>query len=326
MKKLSFLFPVCCLVLIGACGGDNSDTMYVDGSYKQEMREFVQSISRYAKGIDNDFMIIPQNGPELITLDGNEDGSPDTSYLGAIDGAGREDLFYGYDNDNEVTPEVESEYMMAFLDVCVRHGVVVLSTDYCWDKAKMDDSYQKNEAKSYISFAAPDRELNIIPSYPESPYNENNRDIKSLQDASNFLYLINPENFTSKQDFIAGIVETNYDMVIMDLFFDDEAFTAQEINQMSKKSNGGGRLVIAYMSIGEAEDYRYYWNNSWTVGSPSFIEAENPDWEGNYKVKYWEGEWQEIIFGTPGSYLDKIMSAGFDGVYLDIIDAFEYFE
>jgi cysteinyl-tRNA synthetase len=53
---------------------------------------------------------------------------------------------------------------------------------------------------------------------------------------------------------------------------------------------------------------------------------ENPEWEGNYKVKYWEKEWQDIIFGNEDSYLQKILDAGFDGVYLDIIDAFEYFE
>ena len=37
-------------------------------------------------------------------------------------------------------------------------------------------------------------------------------------------------------------------------------------------------------------------------------------------------EWQDIVFGNDESYLKKILDAGFDGVYLDIIDAFEYFE
>jgi hypothetical protein len=31
-------------------------------------------------------------------------------------------------------------------------------------------------------------------------------------------------------------------------------------------------------------------------------------------------------YGNQDSYINKIVSAGFDGVYLDIIDAFEYFE
>ncbi|MCD6345902.1 MAG: hypothetical protein J7L96_00635 [Bacteroidales bacterium] len=36
--------------------------------------------------------------------------------------------------------------------------------------------------------------------------------------------------------------------------------------------------------------------------------------------------WKKILLEQEDSYLDKIMAAGFDGVYLDIIDAFEYWE
>jgi len=56
------------------------------------------------------------------------------------------------------------------------------------------------------------------------------------------------------------------------------------------------------------------------------LDAENPDWEGNYKVKYWNTGWQSIIYGNENAYLTKVVDANFDGVYLDIIDAFEYYE
>lgn len=80
------------------------------------------------------------------------------------------------------------------------------------------------------------------------------------------------------------------------------------------------------MSIGEAEDYRYYWKEEWASNPPSWLDAENPDWEGNFKVRYWDTAWQDIIFGSDSSYMSKIINAGFDGVYLDIIDAYEYYE
>lgn len=89
------------------------------------------------------------------------------------------------------------------------------------------------------------------------------------------------------------------------MLFDDALFSASEVAQLKVKENGGQRLVISYMSIGEAEDYRYYWNNTWAVGDPSWIEDENPDWEGNYKVVYWDPAWQAIIFGNDDSYLKK---------------------
>jgi cysteinyl-tRNA synthetase len=113
----------------------------------------------------------------------------------------------------------------------------------------------------------------------------------------------------------------------MDLFFTDgTAYTTSEIEQLKNKANGGKRLVISYMSIGEAENYRYYWQSGWNANKPAWLDAENPDWAGNFKVKYWNTDWQNIIYGNENSYLKKILNAGFDGVYLDIIDAFEYYE
>lgn len=331
VKKMTqlvlILSIVCCAGFLSACsdeGDDESDSN--NSTYKDEMRTFVVSLSEWAKGIDGDFIIIPQNGQELVTEDGDGDGEPHAAYLSAIDGVGREDLYYGYDSDNVATDGEDSDYFMDFLDICEENGVEVLATDYCSDHSKMDDSYSKNKAKGYISFAAMDRELNEVPSYPANPYNENSDNITDLGKAKNFLYLLNPEKYSSKAAFISAVGNTNYDVIIMDIYFDDDLFTAAEITQLKTKKNGGTRLVISYMSIGEAEDYRYYWNTSWAPGSPEWIEAENPEWAGNYKVRYWEAAWQTIIFGNDDSYLKKILNAGCDGVYLDIIDAFEYFE
>jgi cysteinyl-tRNA synthetase len=158
-------------------------------------------------------------------------------------------------------------------------------------------------------------------------FNENANVITDLQDAKNFLYLISPDdNYSTKQAFVDAINNTNYDCIIMDFFYNGEAYSPAQIEQLRQKANGGGRLLICYMSIGEAEDYRYYWQGDWKVGEPKFIDEEDPDWKGNFRVRYWEQEWQDIIFRSSTSYLDRILAAGFDGVYLDIIDAFEFFE
>jgi cysteinyl-tRNA synthetase len=216
--------------------------------------------------------------------------------------------------------------MISYLDVCESNGVEVLVTDYCETQSKMDDSYQQNNTRGYISFAAPDRELRKIPGYPAQPYQVNGNDIEDLSDAKNFLYLINPEEYITRQAFLTALATTGYDIILIDYFYNQEEFTANEIARLKTKNNGGQRLVIAYLSIGEAEEYRYYWKDEWKSDPPSWMKEENPDWEGNYKVEYWDPGWQSIIYGSSGSYLDKIIDKGFDGVYLDIIDAFEYFE
>ncbi len=133
---------------------------------------------------------------------------------------------------------------------------------------------------------------------------------------------------------LTAIGNTRFDLVVIDYSRegDEETrFTSQEIAVL-RNSPGGPKLVLAYVSIGEAEDYRWYWQESWDADhdgipdpdAPSWLGPGNPEWEGNYKVKYWEPGWQAIIFGDSTSYLDKVVAAGFDGVYLDIIDAYEY--
>ena len=269
---------------------------YPDLDFKQEMRDFVIGISNYSRLSDPDFIIIPQNGIELITVNGEEDGSLSESYSEAIDGHGQEDLFYGYNDDDKATPAEDNAYLRTFLDRSKNNGKTVLVTDYCYTQSKMSDSYTRNNSSGYISFAATHRELDNIPNFPSPVYGENNSIVTSLSQVKNFLYLINPENFSSKTDFINAITSTNYDLLIMDLFFDETAeFTAGEVSQLKNKANGGKRLVISYMSIGEAEDYRYYWQSGWEPGDPFWLDDENRDWGGNYKVRYWEPEWKKII-------------------------------
>jgi len=321
MKKIAFLLIAFTAL---SCNKEDDSSNLEDRDFRQDMREFVIGISQKAKGIKPGFAVIPQNGIELVTENGEADGAISQAYLNAIDGNGQEDLFYGYDNDDQATPTDVSNYLKGFLNVSKNKGKTILVTDYCSMPSKMSNSYQVNATNNYVSFSAPERSLNVIPS--GTPYDVNASVVGNLAQAKNFLYLVNPENFLSKTAFINAVTATNYDAIIMDLFLNDEAFTASEINQLRNKANGGKRIIICYMSIGEAEDYRYYWENSWNASKPNWIATENPDWPGNFKVKYWNEDWQNIIYKNSDSYLNKILTAGFDGVYLDIIDGFEYFE
>ncbi len=291
-----------------------------DIDYRQEMREFVISISKNAKSQQSDFAIIVQNGVEITSTTEKPDGTIASEYISAIDGQGQEDLFYGYAKDNKPTPTKVTDHLKPYLSRLKDEGKVILTTDYCTSQENIELSKHLNQSNGFVSFQATSRELDVIPTTPIQ--NENFNSIQNLQQVENFLYIINPENYASKQQFINAVCATNYDLVIMDLFFDGMEFTSDEISRIRMKKNGGTRMVIAYMSIGEAEDYRYYWDKSWKRGNPSWLDKENPKWKGNYKVHYWNPEWQAIVF----DYLTRIINAGFDGVYLDIIDAFEYYE
>lgn len=125
------------------------------------------------------------------------------------------------------------------------------------------------------------------------------------------------------------VAASGFDLIVIDYSADgSEAgeFTPGDLAAMQRKPDGSRRLVLAYLSIGEAETYRYYWKPQWEQQPPAWLDDENPDWEGNIKVRFWDPGWQKLIFGNREAYLDRILRAGFDGVYLDLIDAFEFFE
>lgn len=155
----------------------------------------------------------------------------------------------------------------------------------------------------------------------------------------------------------AEIAQSPLDLVVIDYSrngVDTGRYTNAEIMAMQRKPDGGRRLVLAYLSIGEAEDYRFYWNSKWvepaplkrssqstlaapSVGplsadiptvriprlvAPGWLGRENERWHGNYLVRFWYDGWQEIVIYGDNSYLARIQSAGFDGVYLDRVDAY----
>lgn len=103
------------------------------------------------------------------------------------------------------------------------------------------------------------------------------------------------------------------------------SYTPVDILPLKTQPNGKRRIVLSYLSMGEAESYRYYWKPEWDNKEtrPPWIGQENAQWPGNFLVNYTDPEWQSLIFGSPQSYLDRVIAAGFDGVYLDRADAFE---
>jgi cysteinyl-tRNA synthetase len=141
MASMKCALAICVIAIalfnMVSCSGDDEGT---PGDYKESMRSFVEAIGTWARTQKSDFIVIPQNGQELLTRNGQENGSPDDDYINAIDGVGREDLFYGYAADNQATPSSERDYMISFLDLAVQNGLSVLVTDYCSGATNMDDS------------------------------------------------------------------------------------------------------------------------------------------------------------------------------------------
>ncbi len=123
---------------------------------------------------------------------------------------------------------------------------------------------------------------------------------------------------------INAIAATNYDIVLIDLFFNEEEWTSSEIGQLKNKANGGQRKVISYISIGSAEKFRYYWKKGWGLHHPLWLKRKYEGYDDEFWVKFWKKDWQDIIYGNDDSYMKKILNAGFDGAYLDNVEAYYF--
>ncbi len=167
--------------------------------------------------------------------------------------------------------------------------------------------------------------------------NDNANDNQSGNDnatGESLVYVLQPDAVG-----IAALAAASFDWLVLEPSREGDAsseYTQAEVETIRQGGACGDKTILAYLSIGEAEEYRDYWDPGWVNGAgtpidgvaPSWLGPSNPDWAGNYKVRYWDPGWQAVILGTASgpqkTPLDRIIDAGFDGVYLDIVDAFEF--
>ncbi len=128
---------------------------------------------------------------------------------------------------------------------------------------------------------------------------------------------------------LAPLAASNADLLVIDHGYAARQngkliFDAADVARLKIKPDGSRRIVLAYMSIGEAEQYRFYWQGDWCkrATAPAWMGAVNPAWPGNYPVRFWDPAWQQIILAQQTGYLAHIKAQGFDGVYLDRTDVY----
>jgi len=132
---------------------------------------------------------------------------------------------------------------------------------------------------------------------------------------------------------LSALAATEYPLLVIDPVYTvqgSESFNiVSAINVLKTTPTGKRRLILAYIDIGEAEDFRTYWQPDWVspesgkAGSPDFMVAVDPDgWSGNYPVAFWDDRWRAIWLGNSG-LIHQLAAEGFDGVYLDWVEAYD---
>lgn len=119
------------------------------------------------------------------------------------------------------------------------------------------------------------------------------------------------------------LARSPFQMIVMDPTRDGTdatSYTPAEIQSIRAGNNHKPKLVLGYLSVGEAENYRSYWQKDWKHQRPEWIGPQDPDWKGDFKVKFWEAPWHTLM----EKEVDRLIDQGFDGVFLDVVDAGEF--
>ena len=321
MKRKNHLLLILILLVSGMSFSCDDD----DDSFDEEIDEnaakmqiFVEDISKYARTLKSNFIIIPQNGAELAFNNTEPDDGIRNSYINAINGIGIEELFY------DGSLQIDNERLAMLRKIKTSAPLIkIMVSDFVSNNANVANAVTRSKDEGFISFPRSNENYDYL-LIPSNITDENTKDIEKLSDAENYLYLISSDNYSGKQAMLDAIKAANYDIVLIDLFFEEAVLTSTEIQSLKIKANGGKRLVIAYISIGSAEKYRYYWQAGWKKGSPSWLKKSYSGYPDEFWVQFWNPEWQNIIFGNNDSYIKKIIDAGFDGAYLDNVEAYYF--
>ena len=88
--------------------------------------------------------------------------------------------------------------------------------------------------------------------------------VLALQNAETWMYQIQD---LDEPGAISALAETDYPLLVLEPTYTndgDEDFDVEAMLETLRYTpQGVRRLLIAYIDIGEAEDYRYYWKRRW---------------------------------------------------------------
>ena len=111
-----------------------------------------------------------------------------------------------------------------------------------------------------------------------------------------------------KDPVLLAIETAPFSLFVIDVENENTVFTKKQISKLQKT-----KKVFAYLSLGDAEDYRSYWKPLWNQKKPKWLGNEHPLWKGNFSVQdLLNKEWLEIT----KQQLDNVISVGYDGIVI----------
>ena len=301
-------------------------------NYRDLMREMIEELSVYARQRNPDFVLLARPGFELLRWDAREFvlaeakrpldivvpedaiidmGQPMRRFIQAIDGVVIDNQF------------CRKGLPLSNLQRFQSMGVKIMSIEHCGSDAAAVRALEQSLNSFIVSHADSDR-TDVFERIPvRRPSGENSDNIDTAKGARNMVVATATRPYGSKGEWLLAMRNNNYDVIVVDAFFDGaDALTSEEVNSLKFKELGARRLALAWLDISFASDDRFYWDRAWGVGNPSWIVGRHLDRPGTHAVEYWHPRWKSIV----GSYFAGLMDLGFDGILLNGTDAYLRFE
>lgn len=218
--------------------------------------------------------------------------------------------------------EERQRRMVYALEAMRQEGRRVLSIENCKNQKDVDAAYAASDRDRVLSYAAVDLEqLNTLPK--GHPRAENADPVASITAARNWLPLLRADRFGTKAEWVMAMERTNHDALLIDVAHRGaDGLTKDEVARLKYKQLGAPRLVLAVLPVGKAYDWRWYWKKGWEAGNPPFLFAPDADDPGSFVASMADPQWKELL----GKYITGIIDLGFDGVVLDDLDTYLWFE
>lgn len=195
----------------------------------------------------------------------------------------------------------------------------LIAFERCADAKAAEEAHKKGQADG-VWVATTDQGAHPFGTVPrERPANETAAKIQTLDQVRSLLVALEPYGYERMEDWLRPLINNNYDLLIVEPFFNGNmALTKEHVTRLKSKALGGQRLVMAHLTLGLAQDTLPYWKDDWKVGNPAFLTGYFPGQSGLYWVNIQDKAWLELM----GKGFASLMDLGFDGLILDGVTTF----
>lgn len=303
-------------------------------NYRDDMRKIVEELTAFARAKTPNFAVVTFGGFDLFSWSQREYnlaelkrpemmkqsvvmdtelpvGFPMRRYQQRVDGF----ILDGYFCSPIRVPLADVEAMRG-------QSIKALSVDHC-PAERVQPTFEAARKAGIVAHVDTDMKRNfaVIPTMRPNP--ENPKNVEDMTAAKSMLIHLDNKKYGNKEDWLLALKNTNYDVLVVDGFFNgNQALTKDEVRGLKFKKMGARRLVLVWLDVGQASDDKFYWQREWRVGSPSWINALNRANPGKYHVEFWNPAWKAIV----GKSFAGLVDLGFDGVVLSGVEEYRRWE